>query len=217
MSRPMRRQNFGMCSLALGALSLVAPSWIVVFAVPKAKPQQSQPQSPPAPPSPTSPTPSSQSTPDPATAIGPLPVKRRKVWTNDEVLVLRTPADNYLVEKEAKEAAEAEAAAKSAAHPKASGEAPPETKLPTSIEETQLLIKNEEQDISDDQAALTTLNQELAIVSEEQKKAKQKQIEIVGAELERARRELKALQDHLVALHKQPVSESTLAPQPPPN
>jgi predicted component of viral defense system (DUF524 family) len=183
-----------------------------VFAAPLTEQQQSQPPPPPPP----APAQNPQSSAPQASASDAPVAKQRKVWTNDDVVQLRTPADNYLAEKEAREAAKAEAAAKSAAHPKTSGEAPAETPLPTSMEETQLLIKNKEQDISDDQAVLTTLNQELADVPEEQKKAKQKQIEIVAAELDRARNELKALQDHLVALHKQPASESTAAPPPPP-
>jgi len=204
-----------MYSLALGAL-LVASGWLVVLAAPQPDQQQSQPPPPPPP----TPAQNPQSSAPQASASDPHVAKQRKVWTNDDVVQLRTPADNYVAEKEARESAEAEAAAKSAAHPKAGGNATPETQLPTSIEETQLLIKNKEQDISDDQAALATLNQELASVPEEQKKAKQKQIEIVAAELDRARSELKTLQDHLVALHKQPATDSTVAPQPlprPPN
>lgn len=150
----------------------------------------------------------------------PLPdlslIKRRKIWTNDEVISLRTPADEYLAEKESRESARAKAAAKSATQPKATIEAPPEVKFPTTIEETQLLIKNKEQDISDDQASLIGLNTELANASDEQKKAKQREIEIVAAELDRARNELKALQDHLVDLHKPPAGKSP-AELPPPS
>jgi hypothetical protein len=212
MSRLMLCRKLGMCSLALGALLLVAASSLVVFAAPLTEQQQSQPPPPPPP----APAQNPQSSAPPASVSDAPVAKQRKIWTNDDVVQLRTPADSYLAEKEAREAAKAEAAAKSAAHPKTSGEAPAETPLPTSLEETQLLIKNKEQDISDDQAALTTLNQELANVPEEQKKAKQKQIEIVAAELDRARNELKTLQDHLAAQHKQPASESTVAPPPPP-
>jgi hypothetical protein len=212
MSRLLYCRNFGMCSLALGALLLVAPGGFVVSAAPREKQQQSQPPPPPPPTPAQNPQPSAQPTLPSDTPVA----KQRKVWTNDDVVQLRTPADNYLAEKEAREAAEAEAAAKSAAQPKTTKETPAETKLPTSIEETQLLIKNKEQDISDDQAALTTLNQELPNVPEEQKKAKEKEIGIVAAELDRARNELKALQAHLVELHRPPASESTAAPPPPP-
>ena len=112
--------------------------------------------------------------------------------------------------------AEAEARAKSGTQPQAAKEAPLQIKLPSSIEETQLLLKNKEQDISDDQAALVSLNTELANLSDEPRKAKQKEIEIVAAELDRARNELKALQAHLVELRKPPPSDSQAAPPPPP-
>jgi hypothetical protein len=206
MSLLMLCRKLGVVLPALGAFFLVAPSWFVVSADLPQEQQQSQP-----PPAQNSQPASQQTSPsDPPAA------KQRKVWTNDDVVLLRTPADNYLVEKEARGAAEAEAAAKSAAQPKAGGEAPPEIKLPTSIEETQLLIKNKEQDITDDQATLVSLNTELANEPDERKKAKQKEIVIVASELDRAQNELKALQDRLVQLHKPPASVSTAAPPPPP-
>jgi hypothetical protein len=212
MSLLMLCRKLGMVLPALGAFLLVAPSWFVVSADLPQEQQQSQPPPPPPPTPAQNSQPASQQT----SPSDPPAAKQRKVWTNDEVVLLRTPADNYLVEKEARGAAEAEAAAKSAAQPKAGGEAPSEIKLPTSIEETQLLIKNKEQDIIDDQATLVSLNTELANAPEERKKAKQKEIVIVAAELDRAQNELKALQDHLVELHKPPASESTAAPPPPP-
>ena len=208
MSRLMHRPILGRASLALGACLLVAGSWFAVSAAQLDEQQQSQ-QPPPPPPNSQ---PASQQAPLPDPPVG----KQRKVWTNDDRVQLRTPADNYLVEKEAKEAAEAEARAKSGTQPQAAKEAPLQIKLPSSIEETQLLLKNKEQDISDDQAALVSLNTELTNLSDEAKKAKQKEIGIVAAELDRARNELKALQEHLVELHKPPASESTAAPPPPP-
>ena len=208
MSRLMHRQILGMASLALGAFLLATPSWFVVSAAQLDQQQQSQ--QPPPPPQNSEPTPQQALPPDPPAA------KHRKIWTNDDVVLLRTPADNYLVEKEARQAAGAEAAAKSPAQAKAAKETSLEIKLPSSIEETQLLLKNKEQDISDDQAALVSLNTELANLSDEPKKAKQKEIGIVAAELDRARNELKALQERLVELHQPPASESTAAPPPPP-
>ena len=214
MSRPKVCRRYRRAALTLGAILFGIPG---CFLVNDAQGQEQQ-QSPPPPPSPTSP-PSSRPASDPEPPIGALPVKRRKVWTNDEVILLRTPADDYLAEKEAKEAAAAKAAVRSAAQPKASKEAPPEGKFPTTIEETQLLIKNKEQDITDDQASLVGLNTELTNAPDEQKKAKQREIEIVAAELDRARNELKALQDHLVDLHKPPAGKSPTEPPPapPPN
>jgi hypothetical protein len=210
MSRLMHRQILGMASLALGAFLLATPSWFVVSAAQLDQQQQSE--QPPPPPQ------NSEPAPQPALPLDPPARKQRKIWTNDDVVLLRTPADNYLVEKEARQAAGAEAAAKSPAQAKAAKETPLETKLPTSVEETQLLLKNKEQDIRDDQAALVSLNTELANVPDEQKKAKQKEIEIVAAELDRARDELKALEERLVELHKPRASEPAAAPPlPPPN
>jgi hypothetical protein len=212
MSGLMISGKLGILSLALGVLSLSTQSEFLASVEQQQEQQQSQ-QTPPPPPAPPQ---NSQPTSQQAPPIDQPASKHRRVWTNDDVVLLRTPADNYLAEKEAKEGAEAEAAAKLAAQPKAAKEVPLEINLPTSVEETQLLIKNKEQDISDDQATLASLNAELATVAEEHKKAKQKEIEIVAAELDRARNELKALQDHLVELHKPPASESTATPPPPP-
>jgi hypothetical protein len=215
MSRLMISRRLGILSLAVGALPLLMQSNCLASVEQQQEQQQSQQTPPPPPAPPQNSQPASQQAPPTDQPIG----KHRKVWTNDDVVLLRTPADNYLAEKEAKEATEAEAAAKLAAQPKVAKEVPLEINLPTSIEETQLLIKNKEQDISDDQATLASLNAELATAAEEQKKAKQKEIEIVAAELDRARSELKALQDHLVELHRpsaRPASQAPAAPPPPP-
>jgi hypothetical protein len=208
MSQLMHHRILGTAALVLGTFLFVAPSWLAISAAPLNEQQQSQQPPPP----PQNSEPASQPAPLPDPSVG----KQRKVWTNDDVVQLRTPADNYLVEKEAREAAEAGARAKSAAQPKSGQDAPLEIKLPSSPEETQLLLKNKEQDISDDQAALVSLNTELASLSDEAKKAKQKEIGIVAAELDRARNELKALEEHLVELHKPRARESTAAPTPPP-
>jgi hypothetical protein len=210
MSRPFVCRKYKRAALTLCSILFGIP---VCFLVNDVQGQEQQ-QSPPPPPAQNA---------QPVLPETPLPdlslIKRRKIWTNDDVILLRTPADDYLAEKEARKAAEAEAAARSAAQPKATKEAPAESKFPTTIEETQLLIKNKEQDISDDQASLVGLNTELANAPDEQKKAKQREIEIVAAELDRARNQLKALQDHLVDLHKPPAGKSPAepSPAPPPN
>ncbi len=77
-------QNLGASGLALVAALLLAQLRCEVVTAQQQEQQQSQSQPPPPPPSPTTP-PSSQPVPDPAAPIGALPVKRRKVWTNDEV------------------------------------------------------------------------------------------------------------------------------------
>jgi hypothetical protein len=208
MSRPIVCRKYKRAALTLGAILFSIPGCFLVNDAQGQEQRQSPPQPPPA----QNERPALPETPLPDLSL----IKRRKIWTNDDVILLRTPADDYLVEKEARQAAEAEAAAKSAAQPNSMKEVTPEGELPTTVEETELLIKNKEQDISDDQASLDNLNTELANAPDEQKKAKQRGIEIVAAELDRARNELKALQDHLVNLHNPPATKSPDEPPPPP-
>lgn len=207
MSRAMVCRKLNRAALALGAILFGIPGCSLV----NDTQGQEQQQSPPPPPPVQNEHPALRETQLPDLSL----IKRRKIWTNDDVILLRSPADDYLAEKEAKEVAEAKAAVRSAAQPKAAKGAPPEGNLPTTIEETQLLIKNKEQDITDDQASLVGLNTELSNVPDEQKKAKQREIEIVAAELDRARNDLKALQDHLVDLHKTPAGKAPAEPPPP--
>jgi len=146
--------------------------------------------------------------------------KQRKVWTNEDLILLRTPADIYLLEKEAREAAEAEAdAAKIAAEGKPVIEAPLEIKLPTSIAETQLLLKNKEQEAAEKQAALTSLKAELSDTPLAQQPTKQKEIDTLAADLERAEKERKALQDNLEQLNKPPgaTTPPPISAPPPPD
>lgn len=180
--------------LALACLIVLTPSKGLANATQQQEQQQSQ-----QPPPQQNPQPSSQ---QPAAQQAP---KQRKVWTNEDLILLRTPADIYLLEKEAREATEAEAeAAKIAAEGKPVMDAPLEIKLPTSIEETQLLLKNKEQEVADKQAALTSLKAELSDTPLAQQPTKQKEIDTLAADLERAEKERKALQDNLEQLNKPP-------------
>jgi hypothetical protein len=174
--------------------------------------QQSQ-QSPP--PSSAAPT-SSQPAPDPATSIGPLPVKRRKVWTNDDVVVLRTPTDNYLAEKEAKQAAEAEAAAKeAAAMASAEKEAPLGIKLPATVEETEKALQTARDDVQEETVILAQMYKELPVAPSEQQTEKQKDIDRLTANIDTSQRKVKALQQHLQALRAKSHSENPPAPSEP--
>jgi hypothetical protein len=136
------------------------------------------------------------------------------------VVVLRTPADSYQVEKEAKEAAEAEAAAKVAAH-KAAGksemEPPLDIKLPATSEETKKMLKSALDDIQEETVVLNKLQKELLDAPTEQRAEKQKEIDRLTASLETLRRDVKALQDHLLTFHEKSQGENPPAvPQPPP-
>ncbi len=204
-------RKLGKLSIVLGVLLFFVHSKCLASVEQQREQQQSQQTPPPPPAPPQSSQPASQQAPPTDQPAG----KHRKIWTNDDLVLLRTPADIYLEEKEAREAAEAEAAAKLEAQPNAAKKVPSENNLPTSVEETQLFIKNKEQDISDDQSVLASLNAELASVPEEQKKAKEKEIAIVTGELNRAQSQLNAMQDHLADLQKPPASETQAAPPPP--
>jgi len=219
LTRPS--QKLGASGLALGAALLLAQLSCDATISQQQEQQQSQSQQQPPPPPPsTTPPPSSQPASDPAPPIGALPVKRRKVWTNDEVVVLRTPADDYQVEKETKQAADAEAAAKEAAR-KAAGKSEKEPsvdiKLPATPEDTQKMLKSAQDDIQEETIILNKLLKELLDAPPEQQAEKQKEINRLTASLETLRRNVKALQDHLQTFPEKPQGENPpAAPQPPP-
>jgi hypothetical protein len=181
----------------------------------QSQPQQQQ-QNPPPPDSVNSTAPQAKDAADPST--GPLPIKRRKVWSNDDVVGLRTPADNYQVEKEEKQAAEAAAAAKEAATraaAKSDKQLPLNIKLPDTVEETRKMIKDTEDDIVEGTLILDKMRKELESAPEEQQPDKQRQIDRLSANLEVSRRNLRALQDHLQVLSPKP--EAGNPPPPPPS
>lgn len=178
---------------------------------------QSQSQQQPSPASsPTSP-PSAQPASGPAPLVGELPVKRRKVWTNDDVVETRTPADNYQLEKEAEEAAEKAAAAKeSAIKAAAKSEKEPsvDLKLPATVEETDKKIKDTEADIQEETVVRDKLRNELAETSLEQQPQKQAEIDRLSRMIEASQKDLKALQDHLQALREKQQTGNPPAPPP---
>ncbi len=213
-------QKLGVFSLVLG-VGLLSSQWDCdAFAATQQEQQQSQSQQPPPPPSPTPPPSSQPAVSDPKPPVGELPVKRRKVWTNDEVVVLRTPADSYQVDKEAKQAADAEAAAKEAAYKavkKSEKEPLLDIKLPATPEETQKMLKSTQDDIQEETIILNKLLKELLDAPPEEQAEKQKEINRITASLETLRRNVKALQDHLQSFSEKPqVENPPVAPQPPP-
>jgi len=215
MSRLMSSTKLGIILPALGVLLFLTQSSFAAFAGERQEQQQERAQQPPPP----APAPAQSSQPGTlqTAQAGQSAAKQRKIWTNEDLVSLRTPADIYLLEKEEREAAEAEAAAKLAAEQESHQGAPLEFKLPATIEETQQLIKDKEAEISDARAKHTTLTTEMASVTDEQKAAKQTEINIVAAQMELARNELKALQDHLVELQKLPAGETQDTPPPAPS
>jgi hypothetical protein len=168
----------------------------------QAPPQASEPQK--------TPQPSSQP-PDPSAP------KQKKVWTNDDMPTLRTPADTYVEEKEAQEAAAAEAASKRAELEKQIKQAGLTIDLPPTAGETQRLIKSKQERVQELKDHLMVLTQSLPDAPEDLKAANQKQIEEFTGESQRLQMEIKVLQDHLQSLAKTPASEPPSAPSTPPS
>jgi hypothetical protein len=207
--------RLGIISPALGVLLVLAQSSCVTSAGERHERQQVPAQQPP-PPTPA-PAQNSQPVTQQTSQANQSAAKQRKIWTNEDLVLLRTPADIYMLEKEEKEAAEAEAAAKLAAERELPRGVPMEFKLPATIEETQLLIKEKEAEVSDAKAKLTGLNLEIESMPNEQGEAKQTDIKIAAAQLDLVRNELKALQEHLVELQKPPAGQSQGTPPLPPS
>jgi hypothetical protein len=195
-------QKLGGFSLALTAALLLPQARCDASPARQQGQQQSPSKQAPPPPTPQ-PTqnsqPASQQTPPPDQSAA----KQHKVWTNDEVVLLRTPADTYQVEKEAKEAAEAEAAAKEAAIRaaiKSEKQPPLNIKLPATPEETEKMLKSTQGDIQEEAFVLDKLKKEVLDAPTEQQAEKQKEIDRLTASLETLRRDEKALQEHLETL-----------------
>jgi len=176
--------------------------------------QQHQSQSQQSPPPP--PPPQNSQPPSPQIAPPEQPAsKKHRVWTNDDVISLRSPADTYLVEKESQEAAAAEVAAKKAALAKQINEAGLTLNLPSTSEETQRMIKAKQDQIRDLQDGMDRLNKDLPDAPPDRKPEMQKEIETFKGYLQKAQLELSILQDHLQDLAKTQPSETPSAPPAP--
>ena len=157
--------------------------------------------------------PEQQKNPQPSSQpLGPSAPKRTKVWTNDDMPALRTPADVYLEEKEIQKAAAAEAANKRAELEKQIKQAGLTVDLPPTSEETQRVIKSKQERLQELKDHLAVLTQGLLDAPEGQKVTDQKQIEEFTGESQRLQLELKVLEDHLQSLAKTAPSEQPPAP-----
>lgn len=145
---------------------------------------------------------------------------QRKVWKNEDVIALRTPADIYLLEKEAKEAADAATAAEKEAADqeaaKAAAVQPSGIKLPETQEETEKLLKDNENNVQEQSAILERLQNELANLPQDEQAGKQKEIDQLTESLTKLKRDGKALQDHLKTLTEKPSTENPPSTPPPP-
>ena len=213
VSKPFQKPRATL--LALGVAFLFPQMKCAAWPLLQQEEQQSQSQQQTPPPPSAAPAPSPQPAPDPAPAIGALPVKRRKVWMNDDVVELRTPADNYQAEKEATEASAKQAALQAAA--KSGKQLARDTKLPATEEETEKKLKETQMYIQVENDALDKLNKELPNTPTDQQAQKLEDIDRVNRLLETSQRDLKALQEHLQTFHEKPQTETPpAAPQPPP-
>jgi hypothetical protein len=128
----------------------------------------------------------------------PPPENIKKVWTNDALESSRSPMDQYLVDKEAREAA---VAAQAAADSLASQQALAGIKIPATVEETQRAIDDAHQNINDEKDAIDRLNKEFETAPDEQKTGIQREIDRHTAGVQTSEQELKALQGHLKQLN----------------
>jgi hypothetical protein len=211
-STPVRNSGSAFLALAGALLFISMKCNAFAYHVQEQQQQSQSEQSPPSPPPAQNAQASSQQMPTPEQPAS----KKRKIWTNDDMASLRSPADTYLAEKEAQEAADAEAAAKKEALAKQIKEAGLTLNLPSTSEETQTLIRGKQDQIKDLQEATDRLSKDLPDAPPERKPEVQKEIETFKGYLQKAQLELKALQDHLQNLAKTAPSEPSSAPSAPP-
>ncbi len=124
--------------------------------------------------------------------------KTKKVLTNDDLESSRSPTDQYLLDKEARETADA---AQAAADAIAAERAMAGIKMHATVEETQRTIDDTQQDINDHNDALDRLNKEFDSAPAEQKAGIQREIDRHTNGVQTSQQELKALQDHLKQLN----------------
>jgi hypothetical protein len=124
--------------------------------------------------------------------------KTKRVWTNDDLQSSRSPTDQYLLDKEAREAADA---AQAAADAIASERAIAGIKMPATVQETQRAIHDAHQEINDHNDALDRLNKELETAPDVQQAGIQREIDRHTTGVQTSQQELRALQDHLKQLN----------------
>jgi hypothetical protein len=192
----MRRNSYFPIFSAANAALAAAFLFLFQFTLPAAVAQD--PETPPL-----SPAAAQEPRPQPSSPVeaqGPQsrPEKIKKVWTNDELESSRSLMEQYLLDKEASEAAAAEQAAADAL---ASEQALAGIKMPATVQETQRAIHDAHQDIDDENDALDRLYKELESAPDVQKAGIQREINRHATGVQTSQQELKALQDHLKQLN----------------
>jgi hypothetical protein len=208
----MSRRSYFRIFPAANAVLAGAFLFLLPSALPAAAAQEPEPSPPVAAQDPQPPPPATAQeppTPPPVAAQeSQLPVtshaKVKKVLTNDDLESSRTPMDQYLVEKEAQEAA-----AQAAADELASQQALAGIKMPATVEETRRAMRDAHQDIDDEKDAIDRLNKEFETAPDVQKAGIQREIDRHTTGVQTSEQELKALRDHLRQLNGKSQGENS--------
>jgi hypothetical protein len=166
--------------------------------------------------------PSSQPAASAKSESKPSPQKVHKVWTNDDLGSVRSPADTYTAEKEA-QASTTPPAAKPAssndtpapATPHSGG--PPALTNPKSVTEADSMIAWEGRDIEAQQGTIAQLQKQLDAAPPEQREALQKSLQQRMQILAETQKELEALQAKKESLQKPSPAGTNAAPASPPS
>jgi hypothetical protein len=150
-------------------------------------------------------SPASSSPANPAAAT-----HKVKVWTNDELIATRTPADVYIFQKEEQAAALVVEGFHQIASCFAFGQAE------GNAEETQRAIDTTNQSIRDSEEAVVQARRALGTAPDNLKLRNQMELAQRTAELNHAREQLWKLQEHLQQLEKSPAQDNAPS-QPAPN
>ena len=149
--------------------------------------------------------------------------KARKIWTDDDVASLRSPAEIYTEEKEAQAAETARlamlaAAAKQAPPAKVSKPVggPPALANPKAVGDADKMIAWEDRDIEAQQEFIDHLRKELEQAPADQRERLQTFLQEHIANLEVTRKEREALVEKKKELEKQPPAAGNPAATPPP-
>ena len=149
------------------------------------------------------PTAQEPSTGNPSQVNPTFPTHKVKVWTNEELIATRTPADIYIFEKESQAAAQEMEAFSNLASCFAFGEPKGNT------DETQKEIDATLQSIRDSEAAVAQSRKALSTAPENLKLRNQLELSQRMSELNHARERLWTLQEHLQDLQKSPSPPSS--------
>lgn len=147
----------------------------------------------------------------------PTSAKSAKVWTEDDISSVRTPADDYR-DQEREQAAEAAAATKqsqlTAAKPGQQPAAPPALSNPKTAGDADKMIAWEQKDVNAQQQFIDQLRQQLDAAPPDQKEPLQKQLQEHMDNLAVTEKELQNVTAQKEALEKRAGSSSGSAQQP---